>query len=716
MNKPEIPKQIIDNWQRIANLMAKILKVPAGLIMKVHSNEIEVFVSSQTENNPYEVNEKAKLNTGLYCETVIAKRQILIVPDALKAPEWNQNPDIELGMTFYLGYPIEWPDGDVFGTICVLDSKENINAIQYKELLLEYKFLIEKDLAILVESENNKRLEKSLKDEKEKIQSYLDIMGTMLCTLDENEKVALINKKGCELLGCPEKEILGKNWFTNFLPKRIQKQIRDVYHHLMNGELEPVENYENEIINSREEEILIAFQNRILRDSDNKICGILFSGIDITAERKAKKALQESELWLTGIFNALEEAVLVVTSDRTLVNINKAAINMFGYTENELKSLSTKVLHVDEDHFIEFGKRIQSAFKNNDSARFEFEAKRKNGEIFPTEHTVSLLTNENNKPLGIVSVVRDITERKLAEKALQDSYNIFSKVLNSMDTIVSVVELKSKHLLFANEQFKKISNGEKCLFCEEFLSVDKNIPCNQCNEEYFNSCKNKGTNSIVWEIKNNKNNKWYQVYSRMINWVDEQNVVLEIAYDITHLKELEEKLEYLSYNDELTKVANRRYFNKIFLQEWKNSVRHQTCLSLIMLDIDYFKLFNDNYGHLKGDKCLYQVAQLIEKQLKRPKDFLARYGGEEFILLLPDTNLDGALSIANDIKSAIEIAEIPHNFSDISSYLTLSMGVTSGIPNSEMNYEKFIMYADKLLYESKQKGRNCISSNNYPLK
>src|SRR5437762_9883442 len=121
----EVPSEIVRKWQEIVDLLAEVMRVPSALIMRVEPPNIKVFVSSETKGNPYEKNEVACLDTGLYCETVMKTRQPLLVSDALRDAEWQSNPDIKLGMISYLGVPIVWPDGEVFGTICVLDKKPN---------------------------------------------------------------------------------------------------------------------------------------------------------------------------------------------------------------------------------------------------------------------------------------------------------------------------------------------------------------------------------------------------------------------------------------------------------------------------------------------------------------------------------------------------------------------------------------------------------------
>lgn len=164
LEKPDVPFNIQEKWQTIVDLMAKIMEVPAGLIMKIEPPQIEVFLSSKTKRNPYEKGERANLDTGLYCETVIKQRAPLLVPDALRDPEWDHNPDIKLGMIYYCGFPLEWPGGEIFGTICVLDYKDNSKATAYNDLISEFKQVVEGDLQLILEITERRRIEDNLKE------------------------------------------------------------------------------------------------------------------------------------------------------------------------------------------------------------------------------------------------------------------------------------------------------------------------------------------------------------------------------------------------------------------------------------------------------------------------------------------------------------------------------------------------------------------------
>ena len=149
MSTAEVPFETVQKWQEIVNIIAEIIHVPSALVMKVEPPNIKVFVSSESNSNPYERNELAPLNTGLYCETVMKTRQSLLVPDALRDEEWKSNPDIKLGMISYLGFPVSWPDGQIFGTICVLDKKENSYSELYRKFVLQCRDVLQADLRAL---------------------------------------------------------------------------------------------------------------------------------------------------------------------------------------------------------------------------------------------------------------------------------------------------------------------------------------------------------------------------------------------------------------------------------------------------------------------------------------------------------------------------------------------------------------------------------------
>ena len=172
------------------------------------------------------------------------------------------------------------------------------------------------------------------------------------------------------------------------------------------------------------------------------------------------------------------------------------------------------------------------------------------------------------------------------------------------------------------------------------------------------------------------------------------------------LQQANQKLLELAISDELTQIPNRRHFDECLNKEWQRHLREQKFLALILIDIDYFKLYNDNYGHLCGDKCLFRVAQAINNLPKRSSDCVARYGGEEFVAILPNTPAEGAFIVAELLRKAVLSLAIPHAKSEVSSYVTLSLGVAALIPTPDNQPENLIARADEALYQAKKLGRN----------
>jgi two-component system chemotaxis family response regulator WspR len=187
--------------------------------------------------------------------------------------------------------------------------------------------------------------------------------------------------------------------------------------------------------------------------------------------------------------------------------------------------------------------------------------------------------------------------------------------------------------------------------------------------------------------------------------------ILTLARLKLHLAQVKEhrRLSSLSMTDDLTQIANRRYFNEFYNAEWRRACREQGSIGLIMMDIDHFKAFNDHYGHLQGDECLTQVAQQLKSAVQRPRDFVARFGGEEFIVLLPSIQPEGVAVVAERLQAVLEELMIPHAYSSASEHVSLSMGLAWCEPNVGYRPEQLIAAADEALYSAKNSGRNCFS-------
>ena len=183
------------------------------------------------------------------------------------------------------------------------------------------------------------------------------------------------------------------------------------------------------------------------------------------------------------------------------------------------------------------------------------------------------------------------------------------------------------------------------------------------------------------------------------------SIALLTAPLVTRLHKLN-RLQALSEIDELTQLANRRSFQNHLSTEWQRALRSRSSISLILCDVDYFKLYNDNYGHPQGDECLRQVARAIGKSVRRPDDLAARYGGEEFVILLPNTDAEGAQLVAKDAATYVRALQMEHKASKVADHVTISLGVTTVTPQEGLSISTLVDTADLGLYEAKRRGRN----------
>ncbi|MEH6457756.1 MAG: LuxR C-terminal-related transcriptional regulator [Cocleimonas sp.] len=194
--KPSIPEEIMTRWRRLVNIMGRVTDTSAALITQIHPETIEMLISSDSANNPYQANEVTPRRCGLYCDWVVDQKLPLLVNDAAKDSYWENNPDMAHNLTFYLGYPLCWPDGEAFGTLCVLDAEDNLSAKKYRELIEEFQTIVNQDLAFILnqsvqQQEHNdfaKLLAQQRNEVKSRANDLAEINTAMRVLLNHREK------------------------------------------------------------------------------------------------------------------------------------------------------------------------------------------------------------------------------------------------------------------------------------------------------------------------------------------------------------------------------------------------------------------------------------------------------------------------------------------------------------------------------------------------
>jgi PAS domain S-box-containing protein len=446
--KPEIPAVMSMQWQAIVNILAKICDVPAALIMKAHPSEIEVFVTADAEGNPYERGDKEPLNTGLYCETVVSRKDMLLVPNALQDPMWDNNPDLELGMISYLGYPLIWPDGEVFGTMCVLDKEENPYSADIRELMSWFREVVEMSLAVIwlremrrlaeeasqkayndlekaveeraveilqtnirlkTEIAERKKAEDELKESEQRFRAvFHSDHAVMFLVNPETNKIEDASRGACTYYGWTLDDLRKKKITEiNTLPpeevfekmqaaKSGQGRIFDFQHRLANGEIRDVEVCTGPIQVSGK--------------------SLLFSVInDVTDRKRAEADLRESEERYRSLFERSKDGIYVTNEDGRIVDANQSFLDVFGYTLQEILGLNVRELYADPID----SETCRNAVKEAGSVEdYPVKLKRSDGTVLDCLIAVALRPGRDGKIIGSQGIVRDVTESKRLQRQL----------------------------------------------------------------------------------------------------------------------------------------------------------------------------------------------------------------------------------------------------------------------------------------------------------
>jgi len=315
-----------------------------------------------------------------------------------------------------------------------------------------------------------KKAREALKKERDTAQKYLDVAGVMLMVLDVNGAVTLINRRGCEILGYREEEIVGKDWFDHFLPERMKEQVKAVFQQIRAGDIKPMEYYENPVLTKSCEERIIAFHNSIMTDGAGKIIGTLSSGDDITERKQAEEALRDNEEKLGVITNTAPDAIIMVDNNGYILFWNQSAERIFGYTVQEAIGRHMHAL-IAPQRFQEALTKGFNGFRSTGQGpvigkTLELAAVRKDGTEFPVELSLSAVKLKGE--WSAIGIIRDITQRKQTDEALRHSEKKFHDITSAIGEGIYVLNAHG-NLTFMNPE------AERLLGWTEDELIDKNV-------------------------------------------------------------------------------------------------------------------------------------------------------------------------------------------------------------------------------------------------
>lgn len=435
-----------------------------------------------------------------------------------------------------------------------------------------------------------------------------------------------------------------------------------------------------------------------------------------------KKSIEDQLHSYEQVYERLIEYIqipIIIHDGETIIFANQAVANFFGYPD-EQTIIGQNIFQYIAPHSTQ---QVQNLiYKLYDEGFTDFKENiqylRIDGKKVNVFQSSSLILFRGKK--YIQTIFKDIPNTTTIEQSMATNYQRFYRIFIEAKVAIVLLDAYSGQVIDCNPAFETFLGYSKEELIKMTLTdithpndllhgislikeiIDGEITSYQIEKKYITK-----NGQIVWGL----------ITASLLEKEDSINkhIIIGVIQDITKLKAIEKelqeanrKLTLFSYQDGLTGVFNRRYFNEMMEVEFRRAIRESIPLSVILFDIDFFKSFNDTYGHYKGDKCLQKIAKAAQKVIKRPGDFVARYGGEEFAVVLPNTHESGAVKVAEDIRQAILDLKIHHKNSPICKYVTISLGVATRMPSRGENYRHLVQMADKALYAAKEKSRNCV--------
>ncbi|MFH7245396.1 MAG: PAS domain-containing protein [Spirulina sp.] len=439
---------------------------------------------------------------------------------------------------------------------------------------------------------------------------------------------------------------------------------------------------------------------------------------DITERKQAEMALRESQTLYRSLTDVLPHGLFRLDRQQRLTFANPAYLQQIGLSLEDClgKTAFDLFAHDLALGYSEDNERVMATGETLNKVDI-YNLPNRSGLGYLQICKAPIYDDEGNI-VGMQGVFWDVTELKQTEAALASQKQFLQNVIDSVPSII-VVKDRENRVQIANQASAALYGmTPDTMLGKQDVEMNPNVSWQEAEQSRRINQKVIATQEPYQAeqeiIDANNVRRWYQILINPFRDTD-GNVkgVVGNCIDITDRKQMETalqeanaKLECLATLDGLTQIPNRRRFDQYLQQEWQRLVREQQPLSLILFDVDYFKAYNDHFGHQQGDEGLIAIAQATSQAVKRSIDLLARYGGEEFGVILPNTHRAGAENVARSIQREVDALQLSHPKSKVSDHLTVSMGIASVVPSADQTPEELIAAADAALYQAKRRGRN----------
>lgn len=427
------------------------------------------------------------------------------------------------------------------------------------------------------------------------------------------------------------------------------------------------------------------------------------------ALQQANVKIEQEEKRLRDVISALGKGLLVLTADGKINFANKAACEMLGWRENEIINKDAHLIFYDRDAsdilcIEDCPHRIVTTTGKLYRSEDRYFG-RQDGTRFPVDLVATPIVFEDNTT-GVVIVFHDTTIAKQERDWL-----LLLQAAIERSPISVIITDQQANIIYTNPQVTQTTGYGAEELHGRCMSI---FQSGQTSAKAYDEMWETILSGKVWRgesLDRRKNGTLFWESLSIAPVADEHGEVkyfISVSEDITEKKKIQSLLQEMSFRDSLTGVANRRRFDEYYTLEWQQAKRTAMPLAVIMIDVDFFKRYNDRFGHQLGDECLIQIAKALQSKIMRSGDLLARYGGEEFVCLLPGTDVVGAELVANSMREAVLAQKIPHPDSSVSPYVTISLGVACTSNRMNDDSIKLLHDADEALYRAKSLGSNRV--------